>query len=347
MSDLKYSYTFDPEEPNNTAATITKLALTGGPSVLDIGSGPAWVSRYLAAEHGRTVTCLDNDESALASLEGTGLRGFYADLEAEDWDAPIAGSSYDTVIIADVLEHLRRPGAILTKLLEEGYLKPDGRVVISVPNASHAGVVSELLVGDFRYTETGILDETHIRWFTLTSLTRLLERSGFVVERVERTLRELEQTPSGERALQLTPDVRQQMKALNPESATYQFIVLARPDNAAQRAVAEREAFEDDRRAWSQERGALLADNRRLEQELARARALLTEERTAFYTTLKEGAAELAAKQERIQALRGRVQNLRSRNAELEGHAHPASPTLTRRLRRQVGRVLRRLGVRK
>jgi SAM-dependent methyltransferase len=315
MNELKYTYEFDPAAENDTAASIGRLALLGGPRVLDIGSGPAWVSRYLASEHGRDVTCLDYDVEALTSLHGTELTAIEADLELDGWDAELAGQQFDVAIVADVLEHLRQPGRVLEHLLSASLLRPDGLLVISVPNASHQSVVSELLLGDFRYTETGILDETHVRWFTLDSLTRLLERSGFVVDRVERTRRMLEHTPSAERALALPAELRQQLVELNDESLTYQFVVLARPDTAARRMSAEREAFEAERRAWHLERGDLIRDRRVLQHEVERFADLLRSEREAMSADSANGAAELRHLTNQISSLQA---HLAASDAEIE-----------------------------
>ncbi|HUP98904.1 MAG TPA: class I SAM-dependent methyltransferase [Aeromicrobium sp.] len=329
MTELKYRYTLDPEAENDTAASIARLALLGGRRVLDIGSGPAWVSRYLAGEHRRKVTCLDNDIDALKSLQGTELTAIEADLEQADWDAALSGQQFDVVILADVLEHLRQPGLILERLLSASLLRSDGLLVVSVPNASHQSVVSELLLGDFRYTETGILDETHVRWFTLDSLTRLLERCGFVVDRVERTRRKLEHTPSGERALAVPDEVRRRLPELNDESLTYQFVVLARPDTAARRMASDRDAFDAERQAWHLERGDLLRQHRVLQHEVDRLTGLLRAEREAASAETAAGAAELevltdrvqhlharlAASAEQMQAMGGKIESLRRRVA--------------------------------
>lgn len=328
MSDLKYTYTFDPEAENNTATSIARFALLGGTEVLDIGSGPAWVSRYLAGEHGRSVTCLDYDIEALKSLADTGLTAYEADLETEGWDEPVAGRQFDVVIIADVLEHLRQPGKLLERLRSASLLREDGFVIISVPNASHQTVVAELLHGDFRYTETGLLDETHVRWFTLQNLTRLLERSGFVVDRVERTLRPMEHA-SLDRALDISPEMRREIRELNDESMTYQFVVLARPDTAANRMAAERDAFEADRAAWAQERRDLIALIRTHEREKSRLVDQLKSEQEYMRQEFAAGANELKAQLKTVDTLRKQVdkwQDLATRR----GHR-------VKRLEKQVG----------
>ena len=247
MSTLKYDYEFDPEAVNNTAAAIFRAAVEGGPRVLDLGSGPAIVSKYLHEKHGREVTCVDSDAEALESLSHSGLRTVLADLEGPVWLSALKAEGFDVVILADVLEHLREPGALLARIAHSDLLTDDGMLVISVPNAAHESVVAELLLGDFKYSRTGILDSTHLRWFTLESLRRLLEQHGFVVCSVQRTTRTLEQTPSSDRAAQVPVELRRRARELNPDSDTYQFIVRARRSDAAGQLLEAREALERNR----------------------------------------------------------------------------------------------------
>lgn len=355
MSNLKYDYEFDPEAQNNTAASIARFAMLGGKDVLDIGAGPAIVSRYLASQ-GREATCLDNDDDALASLDGTGLRTIHADLESESWADELIGQSFDVIILADVLEHLRQPLTILDSIRDQVLLREDGLLVVSVPNASHVSVVSELFVGEFDYTKTGILDETHVRWFTLHNLTTLLEAAGFVVDRVERTRRSLEQTGSAVHAMTISEPVRRELSARNPESETYQFVVLARPDNAANRIAAERSRFAEERRAWREEREAwsrqlaeaaasetspthqnLSAENERLRKELVRVRAILQDERQATRADLKLGAAEMSRVHGRARDLKEVLQKVKRERQEARDSLRQARETI-KRLRLRIAR---------
>src|SRR6185436_7844996 len=90
---------------------------------------------------------------------------------------PLAPASLDCIVCADVLEHLRDPERALRLLLR--YLAPDGLLVASIPNVRHASVLLPLLVeGRFRYQDEGILDRTHLRFFTLHEIVELLTRAG-------------------------------------------------------------------------------------------------------------------------------------------------------------------------
>ena len=86
---------------------------------------------------------------------------------------------YDAILLGDVLEHLRNPRAILEKLA--GKLKPGGKILISLPNIANIWVRLNLLLGRFNYSRVGILDETHLRFFTLKSARQLAADSGLDV----------------------------------------------------------------------------------------------------------------------------------------------------------------------
>ena len=77
--------------------------------------------------------------------------------------------------MGDVLEHLKDPWAILGNIKEN--LKPDGYVVASIPNIAHGAIRLALLEGRFDYTSLGILDDTHLRFFTRESIFELFRKS--------------------------------------------------------------------------------------------------------------------------------------------------------------------------
>ena len=82
-------------------------------------------------------------------------------------------SEFDAIVAADVLEHLKDPLEALNRL--RPFLKPDGFFVISVPNVAHGSVRLALLSGDFEYADIGLLDSTHLRFFTRETLEKLLD----------------------------------------------------------------------------------------------------------------------------------------------------------------------------
>jgi len=91
---------------------------------------------------------------------------------------------FDCIFFNDVLEHMEQPENALS--LASSYLKPNGCVVASIPNIRYYPVLLSLLrYKDFQYADAGVLDRTHLRFFTAKSMIRLFEEAGFTIERIE------------------------------------------------------------------------------------------------------------------------------------------------------------------
>jgi len=101
-------------------------------------------------------------------------------LSAGHWDAP-----FDVVVCADVLEHLSSPERLLDRI--RGWLRPGGTLLVSLPNVANVSVRLGLLLGRFPYAERGILDRTHLRFYTRRSARELIEQSGFQVRAIRPT----------------------------------------------------------------------------------------------------------------------------------------------------------------
>ncbi len=146
-----------------------------GARVLDAGAGEGAFAEELKAR-GCTVVALEVDPARAEAARARGLDVAVRNLETAGLDDL---GRFDIVVCADVLEHLVDPAAALQKL--KGTLAPGGKIIASIPNVAFYGVRLRLLAGRFDYTETGILDRTHLRFFTRASARRLLEEAGLVV----------------------------------------------------------------------------------------------------------------------------------------------------------------------
>lgn len=108
-------------------------------------------------------------------------------LDIEKDELPFNLGQFDLIIILDVLEHLVDPWGLLNRI-KSIFLKPGGKMIISLPNARHFTCVMPLLIsGDFNYSERGVLDKTHLRFFTRKSGTRMLNDAELAIERVKCT----------------------------------------------------------------------------------------------------------------------------------------------------------------
>ncbi len=93
------------------------------------------------------------------------------------------GTGFDVVLAADVLEHLVNPGHLMGEVRR--VLAPDGVAIFCVPNIAHWYPRMRSTIGMFDYDQRGILDSTHLRFFTRRSIRKLVERQGFTVRRIE------------------------------------------------------------------------------------------------------------------------------------------------------------------
>lgn len=156
------------------------LRLWGGRTglrVLDVGCGFATTSEEIQ-RRGNEVTGIESSSEAVAVARTRIARVVEADLN--DTDA-LGDAAFDVIIFADVLEHLPWPLGVLRHYLR--FLAPGGSVIISVPNVGLWSVRASLAAGRFHYQDTGVLDRTHLRFFTRKSARELIERAGLSVER--------------------------------------------------------------------------------------------------------------------------------------------------------------------
>lgn len=164
---------------HGTHGTIIRVVENGG-RTLDVGCASGYLGAQLAAQ-GCTMWGVDLDEEALIEAAPHYLEVRRLDLESER-ELPWPRLFFDTIIAADVVEHLKEPVVVLEVL--RNHLRPGGRLVVSVPNVAHASVRIPLVLGRFRYRETGILDRTHLRLFTFRTARELVEAAGFRVASV-------------------------------------------------------------------------------------------------------------------------------------------------------------------
>jgi 2-polyprenyl-3-methyl-5-hydroxy-6-metoxy-1,4-benzoquinol methylase len=146
-------------------------------TVLDVGCGYATTSRRLK-EIGNRVTGIESSGEAVEVAKGRLDEVIEGDLQ----DVSALGDrKFDCILFADVLEHLPWPGIVLERYLR--FLAPGGSILISLPNVGLWSMRLSLMAGRFEYGDTGVLDRTHLRFFTKRSARRLIEGAGLAIHR--------------------------------------------------------------------------------------------------------------------------------------------------------------------
>lgn len=184
--------------------------------ILDVGCGYGGLGRNLRARGVAQVFGVEINPDA-----GSQLAGVYADYwigDVEQVNLPDGIEDFDCIVFADVLEHLRDPWGTLTRYLQR--LKPGGYVVASIPNVRNIALLYNLVVrGQWRYEDSGLLDRTHLRFFTRKEILDLFSQNGLEIE----VIRENRESLSWNRRILATP-----LLALIPDLGVCQYLVRAR-----------------------------------------------------------------------------------------------------------------------
>lgn len=173
----------DKQSPWSSHSRILSMieALPASSKVLDVGTASGMLAR-----RNRNTSLRFFGIEAVADWADA-ASPYYEKLWACPFDdAPLeALSGYNAVVMGDVLEHMSAPDAALKKLVE---LQPAGcKFFISVPNVANIWARLNLFMGRFDYTERGILDQTHLRFFTKKTITSLVKKSGLEIISIQAT----------------------------------------------------------------------------------------------------------------------------------------------------------------
>jgi 2-polyprenyl-3-methyl-5-hydroxy-6-metoxy-1,4-benzoquinol methylase len=281
-----YETTVDPDAKDNAhGATLDIVGYNK--RVLEVGCATGYFTKALR-DRGCDVVGIEMDAEAAAITEQWAERVVVGNLDAGTLWKELEGEQFDALTFGDVLEHLRDP--LTTLRAATRLLKPSGIVVISVPNVAHGDIRMALLQGEFPYRETGLLDRTHIRFFTLSGLRDMIKEAGLVLVETRRVVMPLFQT---ELAIERRNIPQSTINAIleDPESESYQFVVKAVRDNGTRTlaTLAERITDLTDRAHDEVVRTALL--HQEMDAKLRNAEvkshsvARESEQRHAFLTT--------------------------------------------------------------
>ena len=158
-----------------------------GSVVLDVGCASGYLASELFARGAAAVDGLEYDHVEAEEARASCRRVIVGSVEDPEVIAQLPDGGYDAIVFADVVEHLVHPETAVRALLPK--LRPGGRFVISVPNIAHYSVRLGLLRGRFRYEDVGLLDRTHLRFFTRETLADFLGAVGLSLDREEFTFR--------------------------------------------------------------------------------------------------------------------------------------------------------------
>ena len=215
---------YDVKDTFNSSHERVLSMLSSRPKskILDLGCSGGLVDSRLR-NFGHEVVGVDIAEVA-------GVRGnvdVFVEANLDEGIPAEAGSNFDLVLACDVLEHLRKPSDMLKEI--RTCLRLGGSVIMTIPNVVHWYPRFRTLTGTLDYDQRGILDETHLRFFTRRSLLKLIKSEGFEVTSFEATGLPLDILGSPKRWHRWVAGLESMLTGLWPTLFGYQFLLEVTP----------------------------------------------------------------------------------------------------------------------
>lgn len=234
---LKYEYHLGTDSAGERVVRI----IGKNKRVLELGPGPGTITRLLTKKSNCRVTALECDSDAVKKLAPYCEHVYQVDLNNPDWAKAVAYEGrFDVVTATDVLEHLYSPLDVLKAM--KGLLAENGCIVVSLPHVGHSVIHACLLAEDFAYSDIGLLDWTHIRFFGIRNIQKLFEDAGLKIVHAEFVVREPEHTEFAKRWANTPQEVRNVL-AKNPFGSVYQVVVKAVPEHMDGAAIVLMDSF--------------------------------------------------------------------------------------------------------
>lgn len=181
---IKYDTVINTSVTDNSHSQLIRM-VTEGSKVLDVGCASGVLGEYLAVELKCVVTGVDFDEGALRIARSRNCFHQVQKLDLENIDITVFnGERFDFIVLGDVVEHVNSSKVALAELVK--CLKPEGKLLISLPNVAHGSIKLNLLSDRFAYTAEGILDETHKRFYTINSIVDFCDENSLALKQFGR-----------------------------------------------------------------------------------------------------------------------------------------------------------------
>ncbi|MBU1054068.1 MAG: class I SAM-dependent methyltransferase [Proteobacteria bacterium] len=209
---------------NGTTISQILNKISPGSSVLEFGASTGYMTRFMQEELNCEVSIIEFDNEAGEFASKYSVNTFIGDIEDYGWEEKFKGHTFDYILFADVLEHLKDPLQVLKR--SACFLNPHGNVIISLPNLGYNGVLADLWLDRFNYRELGLLDSTHVRFFSYESAKELITQSGLYLKSINFKKVKLKKSEF-KKGWDSLPLLIKLLLKLRPKGLVYQFIIEA------------------------------------------------------------------------------------------------------------------------
>ena len=221
-------YDFGIELNNRNSMTILLEKIKPNSSILEFGCASGRMTRHLKETLDCDVYIVEIDQDGYDKAMCYAKNGLLGDIEDFAWENAFQGVRFDYVVFADVLEHLVNPLDVLRRVVK--YLSEDGIILVSIPNIAHDSVIVDLINNRFKYRELGILDNTHLRFFTRESLRELFMEANLSIVSEEAIYKDITMTEFGNSYRDIPFNLRLAMQNRSFKQI-YQFVYQVKVKN--------------------------------------------------------------------------------------------------------------------
>lgn len=205
--------------PNTSFSKIFSLIPSNSKNILDIGCASGYLGKYIKSKYKSIpITGLDNNKEDIKIAKKNLDEALIFNLESDIFPERFKKNKFDVVILADILEHLINPEKLLQNLHQ--IITSNSTLIISIPNIVHQSTIINLINRKWEYTDTGILDKTHLKFFSRQSICQLLKQNGFVIEKIDFTTKK-ESLSFWQKPFRFY--------LTHPDFLAYQYIIKAKP----------------------------------------------------------------------------------------------------------------------
>lgn len=222
---MNYQFVVTPDDTQSTHGKVISQ-IAPGSTVLELGCATGYITKYLTEDKCCKMHIVEYEQDAFTLAKPYAVSGVCADLNTPSWVDAFQGISFDYILFMDVLEHLYHPEQVLQEAVS--LLKDDGTVLISLPNIAHNDILICLYNNAFNYMERGLLDSTHIRFFTKNKLLPLLGTAGLQLTAYDCTRMATGTTEQLQQHSYPIPEALAEALAAREDGDIYQFILTAK-----------------------------------------------------------------------------------------------------------------------
>ncbi len=179
----KYNSSLNLDSNSSHTKIINRISC--GSKVLEFGPAHGAMTRYLKEQKKCIIYAVELDSDAAQDAKEFCADIVIDNIENYSWKNNFLGIKFDYIVFADVLEHLYDPWEVLSEV--KSFLKEDGHILISLPNIANNAIIMSLMQDEFNYYSTGLLDDTHLRFFTKLTIDKMINNAGYSIINVDAT----------------------------------------------------------------------------------------------------------------------------------------------------------------